>query len=176
MPGLFSSRLELVLEDSTTSGSTFCLRVIDVLRDSLGEGPTVRPHTRHHLRVEKDVRSLEDGGDLEGADARQYIIVWIVVIVVGDQLAVDLLLVPGLRHFVHDALCVGSVLLYPRGDVREVLGVLGLVMTRVPLVSGALRANLKYEDQWFVVRHIFILNLILNVTDKIKFLSITTTH
>ena len=148
MPGLFSSRLVLVLEDTGTE----CLRVVDELRDSLGEGATVRPHSRHHLRVEKDVGSLEDGGDLEGADARQYIIVWIVVIVVGDQLTVDLFLVPGLWHFVHDASGVGSMLLDPCGDVCEVLGVLGFVVTRVPLVSGALRANLKYEDQF--VRHI----------------------
>ena len=112
------------------------------------------PHSGHHLGVKQNVDVVTDCAHLECADARQNVIVWVVVVLVRNELAVNLFLIPGFGDAVHDAGGVGDDGLDLGGDVGEELGVLGLVVARVPLVACALAAHL--EDKGLRTRHAII--------------------
>ena len=75
-----------------------------------------------------------DSRDLESTESGQDIVARVIVILVGNQLAVDLLLKPGLGNFVKQAIGVWHKLLNRRRAVCEKLGVLCLVVARVPLM------------------------------------------
>ena len=62
-------------------------------------------------------------------------------------MTVDLLLIPWLRHTVHDTDSVGDFSLDRCSDIREELCVLGLVVARVPLMSRALSTDFKDEGE-----------------------------
>jgi len=103
------------------------------------------PKRRLHFGEEQDGRVVEYCRNLESAHAWQDVEVRDVVVHIGDQLAVDLLLVPGLWHFVHDAGRAGDYFLDGLGCVGEEFEVARLVVPRVPPVRLAIDAHFKNE-------------------------------
>ena len=104
---LASRSLELLLEGGKRLVFPLCIP----FADALGKTASVWPHDRHLLRVKEDINIIDDSGHLESTEPGEDIIVRIIVVVIGDQLAVDLLLVPWFGHLVHDADGIGHVLL-----------------------------------------------------------------
>jgi len=110
------------------------------------------PHRGHLLGVEENVDLVvDDGGNLEGADSGEDVVVGVVVVLVGDQLAVDLFFVPGLGHFVHDAVSRGDHLFDGCRTLVKHLDVFGFVVARVPLVSSAMCADFKDKCDFVLV-------------------------
>ena len=107
------------------------------------------------LRVKQDVDVVDDSGDLKGTDARKDVVVWVVIVLVGDELAVDLLLEPGLGDFVHDAVGIGDLSLDGRSHLVEDGHVFGLVVACVPLMAAALSAHFKHERCLVGLGHLF---------------------
>ena len=123
--------------------------------DALGKAASVRPHDRHLLRVKEDIDIIDDSGHLESTKSWKDIIIRIIIVVVWDQLAVDLLFIPRFGHLVHDAVGIWHVLFNSICHISEVLYVLGLVVPRVPLVRLAIAANFKHKCQ-AVVLHLLV--------------------
>ena len=119
--------------------------LLGVLLDTFGEAGCVGPHGRHHLGVEQNIHIVLDGRDLESSNARQNIVVGVVVVFIGDQLAVNLFFIPGFGHSVHDAVGIGHVCLDGCSNICEKLSIFAFVVASIPEMRGALRANFKYK-------------------------------
>ena len=111
------------------------------------------PHGRHHLGVEQNIYIVLDGRDLESSNARQNIVVGVVVVFIGDQLAVNLFFIPGFGHSVHNTVGIGHVCLDGCSDICEKLSIFAFVVASVPEMRGALRANFKYKCYLVVLGH-----------------------
>ena len=93
------------------------------------------------------------GGDLEGSNARKNIVVRVFIVVVRDELAVDLLLVPRFWNTVHHADGVGHLSFHSSRYVSEKLCVFSFVMARVPLVTCASSTNFKHKSNLLIFCH-----------------------
>ena len=93
----------------------------------------MRPDSRHLLREEQDIAVVVHGRYLEGPEPRDHIVIRVLVIVIGDKLAVNVLHCPLLRHLVKKARSIR----YQLGDsclhASKVLLILGFVDLGVPL-------------------------------------------
>ena len=93
-----------------------------------------------------------DSAHLEGTKSWQDVKEGVLVVVVSDQLAVDLFLVPGFRYFVQQADRVGDLGLDGGLHVSEEFHVLGFIVTSVPTVRFTVRTDLYYKSRF---RHLF---------------------
>ena len=75
------------------------------------------------------------GRDLEGSNARKNVVERVLIVIVRDKLAVDLLLEPRFWNTVHYAIGVGHLGFDGSRCISEKLRVFSFVMARVPLVS-----------------------------------------
>ena len=97
----------------------------------------------------------------------------IVIVLVGNELAVDFLLKPWLRHLVHDAFLssIGSTFRYLVCAGVEVAHVFTRFVHSVPLVLLAVTADLENESHVGVVcSHDELLFLNLNITVTVSHL------
>jgi len=127
--------------------------VLDEFIDAGSERRGVRPHRWHHFWVQQDVDVVVHNWHLKSANSRDNVVVWVLVIFVRDKLAVDFLFVPRLGNSVHDAVGAGCKTFDRAGNVCEELGVLGLVVARVPLVRRAVAADFKHEGLLVLICH-----------------------
>ena len=97
------------------------------------------------LRVEEDVLVIVDGRDFEGSEAWQHIKVGLLLVLVGNKLAVDIEIVPGLGHLVHVDRRIWNLCFDRCAHVIEELHVLAFVMARIPRVGLAVTANFNHE-------------------------------
>ena len=96
---------------------------------------------------------VEHGRYFKSAQAGQHVVIRLIFVLIRNQLAVDILLVPNLWHLVHQALRARDFLSDGSRGVCEELLVLSLIMARVPLVILAVRADLKDKSQLLLFRH-----------------------
>ena len=93
----------------------------------------MRPDSGHLLREEQDIAIVVYGGHLEGPEPWKHIIVGVPIILVGDELAVNILHRPLLGNLVVKACSIRDVLLDGSLCSCEVLLILSFVDLSVPL-------------------------------------------
>ena len=94
-----------------------------------------------------------DSGDFEGSNSREDIVVWLIGVVIGNELAVDIFLMPGFGHFIHQTLCAWDFRLDLPTCVIEELLVLAFIVSCVPCMALAPATHLKNENR-AVINHL----------------------
>ena len=161
LSNLAPCRLETVLQPSRSSLANIWCKVLD----AIDQAADMRPHGRHLFRVQQDIHIIDNGRNLKRSNSWQNIIVWISLVIVRDQLTVNLLLEPRLRHLVHNAVGVWNGGTDSGWHITEGLHVLSFVVPSVPLMRPAIGAHLE-DKCYLIIWHLFTL---VNDPNKIWF-------
>ena len=111
-------------------GPLHAARVLHKCCDAVGKSATVRPDPRHLLGEKQDVGIVMDGRDVEGVEPWDHFVIGVLIVLVRDELAVNILHGPRLRDLIHHALGVGHALADSRRHISKALEVLSVVDAR----------------------------------------------